>query len=140
MATKLNPYINFKDTTRQAMEFYHSVFGGDLRMNTFKEFNASQGPSDENLIMHAQLDTDDGLTLMASDTPQWMEYRPGTNMSISLSGEDKAKLTDYFEKLSAGGTVTQPMTQATWGDTFGMLVDKYGMTWLVNINARRDGA
>ncbi len=134
MQTKLNPYISFKDNTRAAMEFYHAVFGGKLTLGTFKEFQASQGPDEDNLIMHAQLETENGLTLMASDTPSRMEYRPGTNFSISLSGDNQAELTGYFEKLSDGGTVTMPLTTAPWGDTFGMFTDKFGVSWLVNIS------
>ena len=134
MQTKLNPYINFKDNTRAAMEFYHSVFGGKLTMNTFKEFQASQSPDDDDLIMHAQLETENGLTLMASDTPIWMEYNPGTNISVSLSGDNKAELTGFFEKLSEGGVVSMPLTTAQWGDTFGMFTDKFGVGWMVNIS------
>jgi PhnB protein len=133
MQTKLNPYLNFKSNARSAMEFYKSVFGGKLAMQTFKEFHASQNPSEDNLIMHAQLDTDNGITLMASDTPDRMEYRPGTNISISLSGENEAELRSYYQKLSSGGTVTMPLEKSPWGDTFGMLTDKFGINWMVNI-------
>jgi PhnB protein len=135
MQTKLNPYINFKTTTSEAMKFYHSVFGGKLTMSTFKEFHASQDPSEDDLIMHAQLEAENGITLMASDTPNRMEYHPGTNFSISLSGDNEAELTAYYQKLSAGGMQTQPLTKATWGDTFGMCTDKFGVAWLVNITA-----
>ena len=135
MQTKLNPYINFKSNTREAIQFYQSVFGGELRMNTFKEFQASQDPSEDNLIMHAELETENGMTLMASDTPARMEYRPGNNISLSLSGENEAELTAYFQKLSAGGTITMPLTKAMWGDMFGMCTDKFGVGWLVNISA-----
>jgi len=135
MQTKLNPYINFKNNTREAIQFYQSVFGGKLTMSTFKEFQASQDPSEDNLIMHAELETENGMTLMASDTPARMEYRPGNNISLSLSGENEAELTAYFQKLSAGGTITMPLTKAMWGDTFGMCTDKFGVGWLVNISA-----
>ena len=135
MKTKLNPYINFNSNARQALEFYHSVFGGKLTIGTFKEFNMAKGPADENLVMHGELETDDGLTLMGSDTPAWMEYRPGTNYAVSLSGDNEPELTAYFEKLSAGGTVTQPLTKAMWGDSFGMVTDKFGVGWMVNITA-----
>ena len=135
MQTKLNPYVSFKSNTREAIQFYQSVFGGELRMNTFKEFQASQDPSEDNLIMHAELETENGMTLMASDTPARMEYRPGNNISLSLSGENEAELTAYFQKLSAGGTITMPLTKAMWGDMFGMCTDKFGVGWLVNISA-----
>jgi PhnB protein len=137
MQSKLNPYINFRNNAREAMEFYHSVFGGKLQMATFKDYHASQSPSEDNLIMHSQLEDENGILLMASDTPGHVEYRPGTNMSISLSGNDEAELRGYFEKLSAGGTVTIPLEKAMWGDSFGMCTDKFGVQWLVNISGQR---
>jgi len=135
MPTQLNPYIHFKDNARQAMEFYKTVFGGKLTLNTFKEFQASQDPSEDDLVMHAALEADNGITFMASDTSGHREYRPGTNFAMSLTGDDEAELKSYFEKLSAGGMVTQPLVKSDWGDTFGMCVDKFGITWFVNITA-----
>jgi PhnB protein len=75
---------------------------------------------------------------MASDTPNRMEFRPGTNISMSLSGDNEKETTGYFEKLSAGAKITQPLSKAPWGDTFGMLTDKFGIHWLVNISAKKD--
>jgi PhnB protein len=133
MAVQLNPYLNFRDTAREAMEFYHSVFGGELAMNTFAEFHASEDPAEQDKIMHSQLVTENGLVLMAADTPNSMEYTPGTGYSISLSGDEDETLRGYWQKLSDGGTVTMPLDNAPWGDTFGMCVDKFGVSWLVNI-------
>src|SRR5260370_21568607 len=101
MQTKLNPYLSFKDNAREAMEFYQTVFGGKLAISTFKEYNASQDPSEDNKIMHAVLEADNGITFMASDTPNRMEYKAQTNYSISLSGDNEAELKDYFKKLFA---------------------------------------
>lgn len=137
MQSKLNPYISFRDNTREAMEFYRTVFGGKLNLSTFKDYHASQDPSEDNKIMHSVLEADNGITFMASDTPNSMEYRPGTNMSMSLSGDNEAELTGYFQKLSAGGAVTMPLEKAPWGDTFGMCTDKFGITWLVNIAGQK---
>jgi PhnB protein len=137
MQSKLNPYLSFKDNTREAMEFYRTVFGGKLDVSTFKELHASQDPSEDNMIMHSVLEADNGITIMASDTPNRMEYRAGTNMSMSLSGDNEAELKAYFEKLSAGGMVTMPLEKAIWGDSFGMCTDKYGVQWLVNITAQK---
>lgn len=134
MATVLNPYLNFRGTARQAMEYYRSVFGGDLRTQTYKDFGASQSASEDDLVMHSQLQGN-GITLMAADVPERMEYTPGNNFSLSLSGEDESQLRGYYEKLSDGGTVTMPLAKASWGDTFGMCVDRFGVSWLVNINA-----
>ena len=137
MQSKLNPYLSFKDNTREAMEFYRTVFGGKLDLNTFKDLHASQDPSEDNKIMHSVLEADNGITFMASDTPSRMEYRAGTNMSMSLSGDNEAELKAYFEKLSAGGMVTMPLEKAMWGDSFGMCTDKFGVQWLVNITAQK---
>jgi len=133
MPTLLNPYLGFRDTARQAMEFYHSVLGGDLTLNTFAEFQASDDPSEADNIMHSQLDTPNGMTLMAADTPKSMDYAPGTSHTVSLSGDDEAELRGYYEGLSEGGTITVPLEKAPWGDTFGMFTDKFGVGWMVNI-------
>ena len=133
MTTRLNPYLGFRDNAREAMEFYRTVFGGELVASTFGEFQATQDPAEQDKIMHSQLTTDAGLTLMASDTPNTMDYTPGSNYSVSLSGEDEAELRGYWDKLSDGGTVRMPLDKAPWGDSFGMCVDRFGVSWLVNI-------
>ncbi|MFC4395177.1 MULTISPECIES: VOC family protein [Micrococcaceae] len=133
MPTRLNPYLSFRSNAREAMEFYKNVFGGELNMSTFADFHASQDPSEDNLVMHAQLDGPAGLTLMGSDTPARMDYNPGNTFSVSLSGDDEAELRGYWDKLSDGGTVTMPLEKAIWGDSFGMCTDKFGIQWLVNI-------
>ena len=138
MGVTLNPYLNFNGNAREAMEFYKDVFGGNLTVGTFAEFQASSDPSEDQLVMHADLEGPDGLRFMAADTPKRMEYRPGTNFSMSLSGEDEAPLRGYFERLSEGGTVLQPLEKAGWGDTFGMVADRFGITWLVNISAPKE--
>ena len=131
--TTLNPYLGFRDSAKDAMTFYQSVFGGELTMSTFAEYHASEDPAEQEKIMHAQLRTDGGMVLMGADTPNSMDYTPGNNYSISLSGDDDAELRGYWEKLSAGGTVTMPLAPAPWGDTFGMCTDRFGVSWLVNI-------
>jgi PhnB protein len=140
MDTQLNPYLNFRDNTRQAMEFYHSVFGGKLEMNTFKDFHSSEDPSEDDKIMHAMLEADNGITFMAADTPKRMEFKTGTNFSMSLSGDNEAELRGYFDKLSTGGRVNVPLAQAPWGDTFGAFTDKFGVEWMVNIAGKRPSA
>ncbi|MFB9822366.1 VOC family protein, partial [Arthrobacter ramosus] len=127
MTTNLNPYISFRDNAKEAMSFYQSVFGGELTQSTFAEFHASEDPVESDKIMHSALKTDNGLLLMAADTPNSMEYSPGNNISVSLSGDDEAELRGYWDGLADGGTVTVPMEKAPWGDIFGMLTDKFGI-------------
>ncbi len=136
MQSRLNPYLSFKDTAREAMEFYKSVFGGKLTISTFKEFNASQDPREDNKVMHSMLEADNGITFMAADTPDRMEYKPGTNFSMSLSGDNEAELRGYFDKLAGGGTISEPLEKAPWGDMFGMFTDKFGVPWLVNVSVQ----
>jgi PhnB protein len=133
MTISLNPYLNFTDNARDAMDFYKSVFGGNLEMHTFKEYNASQDPSEDDKIMHSVLEADNGIMFMAADTPNNLEFKAGTNYSMSLSGDNEAELAGYYEKLAAAGTVIMPLENAPWGDKFGMVTDKYGIQWLVNI-------
>lgn len=137
MNSQLNPYLSFKDNARQAMEFYKSVFGGELTVSTFKEFHASNDPKEDNKVMHAMLKAPNGIVFMASDTPNHMKYDPGTRISMSLSGDDQRELTGYFEKLAAGGTTMMPLAKAPWGDTFGMCTDKFGVQWMVNVTATK---
>jgi PhnB protein len=132
MASILNPYVNFDGNAREAMEFYRDVFGGELRVNTFGEWG-NDDPAVADKTMHAQLDTERGFTLMASDTPPGMELSTGSNITISLSGEDGDELRGYWDKLSSGGTVTMPLEKQMWGDEFGMCVDRFGIPWMVNI-------
>lgn len=132
MTMLLNPYLSFSDNAREAMEYYHSVFGGDLQIQTFAEFNRDQDPADRDKVMHAMLTTDRGLVLMASDTPAAMEYRPG-NTTVSLSGDDADELHREWDRLTDGGTIMMPLEQAPWGDTFGGCTDRFGITWFVDI-------
>lgn len=131
--TTLNPYLSFRDSAKDAMGFYQTVFGGDLTMSTFAEFHASEDPAEQDKIMHSQLVTAKGMVLMGADTPNSMDYTPGNNISVSLSGADEAELRGYFDKLADGGAVSVPMEKAPWGDIFGMCKDKFGIDWLVNV-------
>ncbi len=137
MAIALDPYLNFRGNAREAMEFYREVFGGELTVATFADFHASSDPGEDGLVMHSYLEGPEGIRFMSADVPRRMEFRPGTNFSMSLSGDDETALRRYFEKLSEGGSVLQPLEKAPWGDTFGMCADRFGITWLVNISAPR---
>ena len=137
MAARLNPYLSFRDTAREAMDFYHSVFGGELTVSTFSDFGASEDPAEADLVMHSMLTTGTGLVLMASDTPPRITYTPGNDVSLSLSGDadDSDELRRYWDGLADGATVTMPLDVAQWGDYFGMLTDRYGVSWMVSIGA-----
>jgi PhnB protein len=134
MASVLNPYLNFDGDARQALEFYATVFDGNLNLNTFADFGSSKDSPEANKIMHGQLETEAGYTLMAADTPPGMEFNGMHGFGVSLSGDDADALHRYWGRLSDGGTVTMPMQKQAWGDEFGMCTDKFGVPWLVNIS------
>lgn len=139
MTTRLNPYLSFRGEARPAMEFYQSVLGGELVINTFGESGMPVAEGEQDQLMHAQLETPSGFTLMGADTPSHMDYSPGSAHSVSLSGDDEAELRGYWDGLSAGATILAPLEKAPWGDTFGMLADRHGVTWLVNIAGTPEG-
>jgi PhnB protein len=133
MSAVLNPYLSFRDNAREAMTFYQEVFGGELVLSTFGEYGDKDAP-EANLIMHANLSAPDGLAIMGADTPPGMDYTPPAGITISLSGDDD-KLRTWFDRLAEGGEVTMPLEKQMWGDEFGMVTDRFGTPWMVNVAA-----
>ena len=137
MGMRLNPYLNFRDTSRAAMEFYRDVFGGELTISTFREFGMADSPIADN-VMHAMLVTPAGFTLMASDAPPEMAISDNST-SLSLSGDDVEALRGYWDALADGGQVTVPLQVQMWGDEYGQLIDRFGVPWMVNIAVPQAG-
>jgi PhnB protein len=138
MATKkpaLNPYLNFNGNTAEAMKFYQSVLGGKLDMQTFGQAKMAKTPAEKDLIVHAALKSG-VISIMASDGYPGVKVVFGDNIHMSLSGEDKIALNKMFTKLGQGGKVDMPLAKQFWGDTFGMVTDKFGVHWMVNITAK----
>ena len=131
MTVLLNPYLSFRDTARDAMTFYQRVFGGELRIMTFGDMNPAEDAATKDKVMHGMLEAANGIVLMGADTPPGMDL--ADNGSVSLSGDDEATLRGYWDQLVDGGSVDVPIEKAPWGDTFGMLHDRFGVHWMVNI-------
>lgn len=136
MAT-LNPYLNFAGNTEEAFTFYRSVFGGDFTtLQRFKDTpEAGRVPEKEkNMLMHVSLPVGKGNSLMATDALESMGHKltVGNNIQLSLEAESKEEAEKLFKGLSAGGKVTMPLGDTFWGAYFGMLVDKFGIQWMVN--------
>jgi PhnB protein len=132
VSMRLNPYLNFPGTAREAMQLYESVFGGTLTVMTFADAGA-QGVPEPQQVMHAMLETPRGFTLMASDMPPGSDHQPGNAIAVSLSGDDGDELRRYWSALSADGTVTMPLEMQMWGDEFGACTDRFGVSWMVDI-------
>ena len=132
MQPALTPYLNFNGNAAEAMRFYQSVLGGELTMQTFEEAKMAGTPDEKNLIVHAALNNG-ALTFMASDTHPKQQTKFGDNIHMSIAGSDNGRLTEIFNGLARGGRVDMPLAKQFWGDTFGMLTDKFGVHWMVNI-------
>ncbi|MGW4789522.1 VOC family protein [Streptomyces sp. NPDC004230] len=134
MTARVTPYLNFGGDAREAMEFYQSIFGGTLAITTFADLHRAQDAGQANLIAHSMLKGTTGVILMASDVPKPGE-RKSASTSVALGG-DEADLTEYWGRLSEGGTVTVPFAKSPWGALHGQCIDKFGTTWLVNVTAK----
>lgn len=134
MSVSFTPYLQFRSQAREAMTFYQSIFGGDLSVMTFAEGGMTDGV-DPGLVMHAQLSGD--VNLMGSDVPETMPLSSGSSISLCFAGDAVGLDTgrSYFEKLSAGGTNIMPLDLAPWGDYYGSVTDRFGVSWMFDFAA-----
>jgi PhnB protein len=132
MKPTLTPYLNFMGQTSDAMKFYQSVLGGELKMQTFAESGMPTSPEDKDKIIHADL-KNDTLSFMASDGNAEHPVQMGDNIHMSIVGSDEALLTKYFNALAEGGKIDMPLAKQFWGDIFGQLTDKFGVHWMINV-------
>lgn len=135
MGESLVPYLTFNGKAAEAMKFYQSVLGGKLTIQTFGEVNMAKKPEEKDRVIHATL-RGEGITFMASDSMPETPARAGDNFSMSISGQDTEKLTKIFVDLANGGHVDMPLSKQFWGDTFGMVRDKYEIRWMVSITSQ----
>lgn len=133
MTVRLNPYLHFDGSAREAMEFYRSVLGGELQIMTFGDMGAEGPDPAPEAVMHSRLETPDGFVLMGSDGgPARPAGAAAVDASISLSGDDIGRLEGWFTALAAGGTVDVAFEKQMWGDVFGQITDRFGVRWLVD--------
>lgn len=134
----LEPYIFFKGNCQEAMEFYKSVFGGELTAQKMDEVPADvpkmEGFSGD-MIMHASLEGG-AVKLMGSDSPR--ASAEAKKVSLSLGGYDEELMRKIFDSLSEGGKVFMPLKKEFWGDIFGSLTDKFGVEWMMNIGVNKE--
>lgn len=137
MSLKLNPYLAFRGNAAEALEFYHSVLGGELDIMRYDSIPGMMGDASEAAkVMHGYLETPDGLALMAADLPDAMPDAPDSTSggsAVCIWGEDEARMTEIWSALSEGARINQPFELAPWGGRYGDLNDRFGVHWMLNL-------
>lgn len=129
MSQQLNPYITFNGNCAEAMDFYAHALGGTVESMSFRDSGI-----DVDGVMHAALETPAGFHIFASDNAPGMgTLTVGNNVQVSISGDDGERLRGYWSALSGGGQVMMPLERQMWGDDYGLLTDRFGVLWHVNI-------
>ncbi|MER7211676.1 VOC family protein [Streptosporangium sp. NPDC000239] len=140
MTVKSVTHLNFRGDARAALEFYQSVFDGDLAVVTYKDAGSVQDPAEADQVMWGQVLADNGFHVMAYDVPSRMPWNQGENsFFLSLRGESAQEITAYWDKLSEGATVVQPLGPAQWAPLYGMLRDRFGVVWVVDVVSEYNG-
>ncbi|RBQ20679.1 VOC family protein [Spongiactinospora rosea] len=140
MAVTSVTHLNFRGQARAALEFYQSVFGGDLAAVTYKDAGNVQDPAEADQVMWGQVLAANGFHVMAYDVPSQTPWNPGENaFFLSLRGQTTQEITTYWERLSEGATIVQPLAPAQWAPLYGMLKDRYGITWVIDVVSDYNG-
>ncbi|MGJ5893793.1 glyoxalase/bleomycin resistance/extradiol dioxygenase family protein [Streptomyces sp. V2] len=140
MSITTTTHLNFRGTARQALDFYRSVFGGSALAVTYKDAGAVQDESEADWVMWGEVRADNGFHVMAYDVPSHLPWSQGENpFFVSVRGDDTAEVTALWEKLADGSTVVRPLEPAPWAPLYGMLTDRFGVTWVLDVTAPYQG-
>lgn len=136
--SKINAYLTFNGNCQQAMEFYQDALGGELELQSVEGFpvEARCPAGESHQIMHASL-TRNGMVLMATDMIGPGGFQPGNTMSLALQCDSEEEINAFFSKLSEDGQVVHPLAKQVWGALFGVLIDKYGVAWMLNYDLNK---
>jgi PhnB protein len=143
-------HLNFRGTARAALDFYQSVFGGRVIAATYADFGMPQDAPGADKIVFGQLESDSGFRVMAYDVPRQDDPNPavaagsttrsnGTTITdrtffLSVRGDTLDEVTSYWNGLSDGADVVEPLAASAWSPGFGMLTDRFGVTWVIDIH------
>ena len=140
MTVTTTTHLNFRGQARPALEFYRSVFGGQLVAVTYAEAHSVQRPEEADQVMWGQVRSEQGFAVMAYDVPASRSYAPGTDpVFVSVRGTDPDELRRYWDALSEGATLTAPLEPSAWAPLYGMLTDRFGVTWVLDVAVSYDG-
>jgi len=134
MTVNVTNHLNFRGNARAALEFYQSVFGGDLTLVTYQDAHNVQNPLEADQVMFGQVVTPNGFRVMAYDVPSRMAWDPGKNaFFVSVRGDSADEITALWEKLAQGAIVMQPLAPSGWTPLYGMLEDRFGIVWVLDV-------
>lgn len=134
MSVNVVTHLNFRGDARAALEFYQSVFGGDLTIITYQDMGNAQDPAEANQVVWGQVADASGPRVMAYDVPSRLPWSQGDSpFFLSLRGDAAEEVTAYWEKLAVGSTVIVPLAPSQWAPLYGMLTDPFGVTWVVDV-------
>ncbi|MBF6228722.1 VOC family protein [Nocardia abscessus] len=140
MSVKSTTHLNFRGDARAALEFYQAVFGGALAAVTYKDAGNVQEPAEADQVMWGQVTADNGFHVMAYDVPATMTYDQGENsFFVSVRGDTVEEVTGYWEKLCDGATIVIPIGPASWAPAYGMLKDRFGVVWVLDVVSEHNG-
>jgi PhnB protein len=140
MSVTTTTHLNFRGRAREALEFYRSVFGGHLVAISYADAHAVQRPDEADQIMWGQVQSEDGFQVMAYDVPASRAYHPGTDpVFVSVRGQDEDEIRRYWHALAEDATIKAPLEPATWAPLYGMLTDRFGVTWVLDVTAPYTG-
>lgn len=141
MSVNVTPHLNFRGQARTALEFYKAVFGGNLAVITYADAHNVTAAEEADQIMWGQVESVAGVRVMAYDVPAHTAWEPGTvPFFVSVRGTDADEITRYWATLAEGATILAPLAPAQWAPLYGMLVDKFGVTWVLDVQAEWDAA
>lgn len=136
MSIKTVTHLNFRGEARAALAFYQSVFGGDQMVISYADAGAVQNADEADQVMWGQVIAADGFSIMAYDVPSRLPWNPGERaFFVSVRGSDADEITKYWEKLVAGATVVAPLAPSGWSPLYGMVRDRFGVTWVLDVES-----
>lgn len=134
MTVSTTTHLNFRGDARAALEHYAAVFGGTVTAVTYRDAGAVGDDAEADQVMWGQTVSDAGFAVMAYDVPGRLEHDPGRNaVFVSVRGDSAEEIRGYWDALADGATVVQPLAPAGWAPLYGMLTDRFGVTWVLDV-------
>ncbi|WP_421735583.1 VOC family protein [Cellulomonas sp.] len=141
MTVQTTTHLNFRGDAREALGFYHRVFGGALTVISYRDMGAIQDPAEADQVVWGQVTAENGFRVMAYDVPAARPWSRGDDpFFVSLRGDTAEEVAALWERLAYGSTVVVPLAPSQWAPLYGMLTDPFGVTWVVDVAVEHSAA